>query len=121
MPVAVRMESMNAPEPHAMPDVPAALAEIDQLIIQRQLDAAEARCRELVQRSPRAAEAWLRLGFVLLEKSDPIAASDALERATALEPMSAPNWVQLSIARQRQGLGAEAEEAARRAIALDAT
>src|SRR4051794_35134345 len=104
---------MDSQASNAVSELIEALRGIDLLLQAGQLDAAEARCRHLLQRFADAGEAWLRLGFVLLARNDAVAAGDALSRGIELQPGNSALWVQLGIALERQGLGVEAEDAAR--------
>ena len=79
------------------------LLSVDRLIQAGQMEAAEARCRQLAQRFPQTGEVWLRLGYVLLAKNDSVAAGDALHRGAQLQSSNAALWTQLSIAPTARG------------------
>ncbi len=100
-------------------DLANAVSHIDQLIQAGRLDDADALCRELVQRVPQFANAWVRFGLVSSWRGDYPAAEDAFRRVIAIQPNDARIWSELSAAVNRQGRGAEAEQLARQAIALE--
>lgn len=100
-------------------DFATALSRIDQLIQAGRLDEADAYCRDLVQREPQYANAWVRLGLVSSWRGAYPAAEEAFRRVLAIQPNEARIWSELSTAVCKQGRGAEAEQLARQAIALE--
>ena len=92
---------------------------VEFLIGQRELDKAEAACREALARSPGLAVAHGNLGWVLLKRGELDASVAASREALRLDPTLA--WVQnnLGVALERKGRVDEAIAEYRRALELD--
>lgn len=75
--------------------------------------------RRIVADVPSEMRAWALLGLCLTQTGDLGAATDALQRATELEPQGANIFFRLGIVLYQRGLAAEAEAAFRRVIELD--
>src|SRR5262245_20108633 len=100
-------------------DLATALSRIDQLIQAGRLDEADNLSRDLVQRAPQMANAWIRLGLGSSWRGAYPVAEEAFRRVIALQPNEARIWTELSTVVNKQGRGAEAERLARQAIKLE--
>src|ERR1044071_6090120 len=96
-------------------DFVTALSRIDQLLQAGRWDDAGALCRDLVQRAPQYANAWVRLRLISSWRGNYPAAEEAFRRLIAIQPNEARIWSELSTAVCKQGRGAEAEQLARHA------
>src|SRR5215210_1492622 len=101
----------------ADPNIAAELSHIQALMTVGRFDGALQLCQELVKRAPGEAEAWFHLGSIYLVQ-DLSSAETALRQAIDLSPDNALYWTNLSLALVGLGKAAEAEQSARRAIAL---
>ncbi len=75
--------------------------------------------RRVLDRDENDAVAWCALGWGLHEAGETERARDALERATALDPLFRKAWILLGSACQSLGRFEEARQAYRRVVALD--
>jgi Tfp pilus assembly protein PilF len=101
------------------PDV--LLRQAHELLRQRRLDEAEHVCRQLLERTPRAAEAVHLLGLIRKEAGDVSSGQLLLRESIALLPNRGEFHANLANLLRRVGRLAEAAESYRAALALDRT
>jgi predicted TPR repeat methyltransferase len=77
--------------------------------------------RQIVAGSPREMRAWALMGLCATQMGDLVGASEALQRASELEPQAANIFFRLGIVLYQRGLATEAEAAFRRVVDLDPT
>jgi len=111
----------DAPVPIAVPPATADqwLAR-GQLLEERDQVAAIDAYRRSLRLRPDCTEAWINLGRLFAEASDPEAARDCFKSALDLDPAEATALYNLGVLAQDAGKEAEAIELYRRALALDA-
>lgn len=95
------------------------LKELDGLLAQGQLQAAEDLARDMLQSRPNEGDVWRRLGLVLLAQGKPGSAGAALQNAAMLRPKDAAIWSELGRCLGLTGDYERADKCLRRSLQLD--
>src|SRR6476646_10217102 len=95
------------------------IARIEDLVRLGMLDAAEQAASDLTIRAPQDDKAWAWLGMLKLVRHPGVEAEAAIRRALTIFSGNARYWNSLSLALRLQSRFAEAEKAARQALALE--
>jgi predicted O-linked N-acetylglucosamine transferase (SPINDLY family) len=95
------------------------IARIEDLVRLGMIDAAEQAASDLTIRAPQDDKAWAWLGMLKLVRHQGVEAEAAIRRALTIFSGNARYWNSLSLALRLQSRFAEAEKAARQALALE--